>query len=105
MSTARVFGVECDKTRAFFTSCEGNFAGKAATDAMGVTTGLQGGGDGLLGGVGGTEAITVVVLVLSAGVLGVVRGSKTVGAMLGDTKDASYKKITTTSKRKKKPSS
>lgn len=47
--------------------------GKAAADAMGMTTGLRTEGGGLLGGVGSIEAIVIVVLVLLAGVLGGVR--------------------------------
>jgi hypothetical protein len=49
---------------------------------MGVTAGLRGKGDGLLGGVGSIEALVVIMFVLPARVLGGVRCSVMVDAML-----------------------
>jgi hypothetical protein len=75
----------CDNARASLTGCKDNVVGKATADAMEMTTGLRAEGGGLLGGVGSIEAIVIVMLNLTAGVLDGVRCSKIVDAMLGDT--------------------
>jgi hypothetical protein len=54
--------VGCDKARASSTVGDGSFVGKAVIDAIEIATGLQGEGDGLLGGVGNIEA-TMLILV------------------------------------------
>jgi hypothetical protein len=60
-----------------------NVVGGAIADAMGMTTGLRGERDRLLGGVGSIEAIVIFMLVFPAGVFGRFRCLVVVDAMFG----------------------
>jgi hypothetical protein len=60
-----------------------NVVGGAVADAIGMTTGLRGERDRLLGGVGSIEAIVIFMLVFPAGVFGRVKCSGIVDTMLG----------------------